>query len=151
MEQRAYEKTLKFAIRNEVKAHEFYSEAAAKLQDTFLKELFTDLAKEENRHRTILESFQGADPSVVDFGDVPDYHVSETIDEPELSTNMKPVDAFALAMKKEQEAMERYTWMAGASKDSRQKELLSELAAMEKEHKFRMENAFVDIAYPEVW
>ncbi len=152
MEQKTYNKTLKFAIRNEVKAHDFYQEASAKLQDAFLKELFADLAEEENRHKAILEGFQRLAPSVVAFEDnVPDYHVSETVEEVELSTNMKPADAFALAMKKEREAMELYTWMAGASADPRQKELLLGLAVMEKEHKFRMENAFVDIGYPEVW
>ena len=151
MEQRAYEKTLKFAIRNEVKAHDFYLDAAAKLQDAFLKELFTDLANEENNHKVILESFHGSDPSTIQFELPPQYNISESINEPELSTNMKPADAFALAMKKEQEAMELYSWMANAASDLRQKELLLELATMERVHKSRMEDAFVDIAYPEVW
>lgn len=151
MDRREYERTLKFAIHNEVKAHDFYRQAAEKLQDEFLKQMFTDFAEEENRHKSILEMLQGADPEMVEFGDVPDYHIAESVDEPELSTNMKPADAFALAMKKEQEAMELYTWMASASADLRQKDLLLELAAMEKQHKFRMENAFVEVGYPEVW
>lgn len=151
MENRMERNTLKFAIHNEIKAHQFYEEVARKVDNRALKELFGDLAQEENSHRVILESFHGPDPSIMVFPDVPDYHVAETVDELELSTNMKPADAFALAMKKEQEAMELYTWMAGASADSKQKELLLELAAMEKSHKFRMEQAFVDIGYPEVW
>ncbi len=151
MEQKAYEKTLKFAIRNEVKAHDFYIDAATKLQDSFLKELFTDLADEENNHKTILESFHGSAPGTVPLEIPLQYNISESIDEPELSINMKPADAFALAMKKEQQAMELYTWMASATSDLRQKELLLELADMERIHKFRMENAFVDVAYPEIW
>jgi rubrerythrin len=151
LEQRAYEKTLKFAIRNEVKAHDFYIDAATKLQDSFLKELFTDLANEENNHKAILESFHESDTNTLPSEIPSQYNISESIDEPELSTKMKPADAFALAMKKEQEAMELYTWMANATSDLRQKELLLELAAMERIHKSRMENAFIDVAYPEIW
>jgi rubrerythrin len=145
------ENTLKFAIHNEVKAHQFYKEVAQKVKDVSLRELFRDLAEEENRHKAILESFHGPDPSIKEFPELPDYHVAETMEDPELSTDMKPADAFALAMKKEQHAMELYNWMANASADSRQKELLLELAAMERNHKSRMEQAFVDVGYPEVW
>jgi rubrerythrin len=47
------------------------------------------------------------------FSESRDYKVAETVDEPELSMDMKPADAFALAMKKEEEAMKQYTEMAG--------------------------------------
>lgn len=151
MEDRMQRNTLKFAIHNEVKAHQFYEAVAQRVKDASLKELFGDLAEEENRHKVILESFHGPDPSIKEFPELPDYHVAETMGDPELSIDMKPADAFALAMKKEQQAMELYNWMAGASADSRQKELLLELASMEKSHKFRMEQAFVDVGYPEVW
>ncbi|MFO8009941.1 MAG: ferritin family protein [Dehalococcoidia bacterium] len=148
---KSYNDILTFAIGNEVKAREFYLEVAEKTRDTFLKELFTELAEEEGQHRAVLENFQRSESSVIEFKDVPDYHVSESVDEPHLSTNMKPADAFALAMKKEQQAMELYTWMAGIATDVRQKELLTQLATMEKQHKARMESAFVNVGYPEVW
>lgn len=64
---------------------------------------------------------------------------------------MKPVDAIALAMKKEEAAMQQYTRLAQASMDAEQKKIFLELAEMEREHKTKMEAAFVDIGYPEVW
>jgi len=151
VDDRLQRNTLKFAIDNEVKAHQFYQEVSQKVKDAFLKDLFSDLAQEENRHKVILETFHGPDPSIIAFPELPDHHIAETVEEPELSTDMKPVDAFALAMKKEQQSMELYSWMADTTADSRQKELLLELAAMEKSHKHRMEQAFVDVGYPEVW
>ena len=82
---------------------------------------------------------------------MPDYHVAENVDRPKLSTAMKPADAFALAMKNEEDAMNHYTNLAAAVSDAEMKKIFHELAAMEKEHKFSMEKAFVDIGYPEVW
>lgn len=151
MEHRAYEKLLKFAIHNEIKAHDFYHDVSKRLEEPFLKQLFSELAEQEKGHQKVLEGFGSVDPGTIHFEEVPDYGISETVDKPEPSTIMKPADAFALAMKNEDEAMHLYTGMANACSDIRQKEMLLELAAMEREHKFRMENAFVDIAYPEVW
>jgi rubrerythrin len=54
-------------------------------------------------------------------------------------------------MKKEQAAMKHYTQLADACTDPDQKNIFLELAAMEREHKNKMEAAFVDIGYPEVW
>jgi len=64
---------------------------------------------------------------------------------------MKPADAIALAMKKEEEAMNLYLSLAESCKDEAQKQIFKDLAAMERGHKFKMEKAFVDIGYPEVW
>ena len=85
------------------------------------------------------------------FNEEADYKVSETVDEPELSMDMKPADAFALAMKKEEEAMVQYTALADECPDAEKKRVFLDLAAMERAHKRKMEDAFVDIGYPEVW
>ena len=99
---------------------------------------------------SILEP-SGKPDAAVHFARVPDFHVAETVEQPVLSIDMKPADAIALAMKKEQAAMEHYTRLAQACTDSEQQRIFTELAAMEREHKARMESAFVDIGYPEVW
>jgi rubrerythrin len=64
---------------------------------------------------------------------------------------MKPADAIALAMKKEEEAMVQYKQMAESCSQPEKKQVFLDLAAMEQGHKQKMENAFVDIGYPEVW
>ena len=88
----------------------------------------------------------------IHFARTPDFHVAETVAPPErLSIEMKPADAIALAMKKEEAAMREYTQMADACTDPEQQKVFRELAAMEQGHKNKMETAFVDIGYPEVW
>ena len=85
------------------------------------------------------------------FSESRDYKVAETVDEPELSMAMKPADAFALAMKKEEAAMKQYTGMAEMCDDEGKRQVFLDLAAMERDHKLKMESAFIDIGYPEVW
>jgi rubrerythrin len=151
MNKNAFYETLIYAISNEVEAEEFYLEASRKLSDPFLKELFLRLSREEKRHQRILEGFQEKTPVDFHFKEVPDYRVSEHVERPRLSTAMKPADALALAMKNEEEAMNHYTRLADSVSDTEMKRVFYELAAMEREHKFSMEKAFVDIGFPEVW
>ena len=151
MKHRQYQEILNLAIENEIEAAQFYSSVAERTTNEFLKNLFSAFSKEEEKHRTILEGFRNDSSMAMNFEKVADFGVSETVPEPTLSMDMKPADAIALAMKKEEAAMRQYSQMAEACDDSGQKEIFLELAAMEREHKAKMESAFVDIGYPEVW
>ena len=151
MKQTVYDDILDRAINSEIEAAQFYAEVAEKSEDAYIKELFRTFSEEEKKHRHILEGFRD-DPSIaISFEKVPDFHIAETVEEPALSMDMSPVDAIAFAMKKEETAMRHYTELADVCTDAGRKKLFHQLAAMEREHKNKMENAFVDIGYPEVW
>ena len=146
-----YKNIIKFAMENEVEAQKFYEEAAKKIENTQLKEMFADFAEEEKRHREILKQIYISNRMGDYFHEDRDYHIAEDVDLPDLSTNMKPADAIALAMKKEEAAMVQYTELAETCPEPDKKKIFLDLAAMERGHKLRMENAFVDIGFPEVW
>jgi len=146
-----YKEIIKQAIANEVEASKFYEAASATLNDPFLKKLFAELAGEEKKHRDILTRIYTSNTIASYFSETRDYKVSETVDEPELSMDMQPADAFALAMKKEEAAMKQYTAMANMCEDAQKRQVFLDLAAMERDHKLKMESAFVDVGYPEVW
>jgi rubrerythrin len=146
-----YKDIIKQAIANEVEARKFYDDAAKTLTDPHLKKLFTTLAEEEKTHRDILTKIYTSNTMDRYFSESRDYKVAETVDEPELSMTMKPADAFALAMKKEEAAMKQYTEMAEMCDDDGKRQVFLDLAAMERDHKLKMESAFIDIGYPEVW
>jgi len=146
-----YKKIIEFAINNEIEAQQFYEDAAEKLADSFLKKMFADFAEEEKRHQRILEGIHSSHSIGQYFNETRDYMVAETVDKPGLSTDMRPAEAIALAMKNEEQAMKLYTDLADACSDSEKRKVFVDLAAMERGHKFRMEKAFVDIGYPEVW
>lgn len=142
---------IKFAMANEVEAQKFYESAAEKFQDPHLKSMFRQFAKEEKNHREILKGIYINNLIGEYFDETRDYRVSEGVETPELSTEMKPADALALAMKKEEEAMAQYAELAESCPDAAKRKVFLDLAAMERGHKMKMENAFVDIGYPEVW
>ncbi len=151
MGQNAYAAILDRAIDSEIEAARFYADVAEKSTNNYLKALFSTFSQEEQKHRRILEGFRNNPSVVIRFKNVPDFGVSETVPEPILSIEMQPADAIALAMKKEEAAMRQYTQLADACQDAGQMKIFLELAAMEREHKAKMEAAFVDIGYPEVW
>ncbi len=151
MDLKEYREIIKQAIGNEIETRKFYENAAGTLKDTYLKELFITLAKEEEKHRKILIKVYSSDTIGRYFSEKRDYKVAETVDEPGLSMDMKPADAFALAMKKEEAAMKQYSEMADLCDDDEKKRIFLQLAAMERDHKLKMETAFTDIGYPEVW
>lgn len=151
MNHEQYREILEDAIEREIDAQQFYRDAAGRMQDSFLRELFTEFASEEKKHENILAGFLEAMPESLPFDESRNYRVAETVGSPEVSEQMKPADAFALAMKKEEEAMNQYTVLADGCTDPEQERVFRSLAAMEREHKLKMEQAFVDTGYPEVW
>ncbi len=146
-----YKKIIADAINNEIEAQKFYEEAAQRITDPHLQEMFGKFAAEENKHREILKKIYASERMDRYFNETRDYKVAETVEAPVFSTQIKPADAIALAMKKEDEAMRQYAEMAESCNDPEIKTVFLDLAAMEREHKFKMETAFVDIGYPEVW
>jgi rubrerythrin len=151
MGQKAYLAILDRAIDSEIEAARFYAGVAEMTSNEFLKEMFTTFSREEEKHRRILEGFRNDPTAVISFKKTSDFGVSETVPEPALSPDMQPAEAIALAMKKEESAMRQYTQLAEACKDANQRQVFLELASMERDHKAKMEAAFVDIGYPEVW
>jgi len=151
MDMQTYKKIVEQAINEEVVASIFYQDASNKVEDPYLKKMFAQLAEDERGHKRILEKILTSDSIKQYFKDSVDFKVSETVDKPALTTKMKPADAIALAMKNEEYAMRQYQQMADVCDDSEKKRVFEDLAAMERGHKQKMEKAFVDIGYPEVW
>lgn len=140
------------AVKNEVEAFEFYRDAAAKMKDPAMKKTFQELADEESGHKALLEGYLSNEIKDMKFNEEKDYKVAETVEAPQtLSTDMAFKDAIALAMKKEQEAMEMYQMFADASEETQQKTTFLELVKMEKGHKVRLEDIYTNIAFVEIW
>lgn len=151
MDEKTYDKIMQRAIQSEIDAQKFYGDVAAKVQPPYLKEMFASFVEEEQRHERILEGFRSKGASHLHFKDAPDFKVAETIAAPSPSVEMLPAEALALAVKNEEAAMKHYAELAAACSDPEQKAVFEELATMERDHKNRMETAFIDIGYPEVW
>jgi rubrerythrin len=151
MGQSDFELVFQKAAAREAEAYRFYSDVAEKTANESVKAIFLDLARQEKGHEELMWKFKGDSTMELKFQAPPDYKVAETVADPEPTADMKPSDAIALAMKREQRSMEFYRDLAGACTDSELKKIFNGLANMEAGHKHRLENLFVDIGYPEVW
>lgn len=146
-----YKAILTIAIGNEVESYEFYKGVSEKVVDTNIKKMFSGFAADELGHKKLLEGFLAKDVRDMHFDESADYKVSETVDKPTLSLDMRPADALALAMKNEEDAMNMYAAFAAASNDQSQKKMFHDLSIMEKGHKTRIEEYYVNAAFVEVW
>jgi len=146
-----YRKILSIAINREVEAYTFYRSIADRVKDANLKSLFGDLAGEETKHREFLQGLLSKDASALHFSMERDYKVADTLQTPDLSPDLKPIDGIVIAIRKELDAMQMYTQLAGASTDAGQKNMFMELASMERGHKARLEDMYTSMAFPEVW
>ena len=152
MDADTFDRIMLDAINKEIMAHEFYKAAAARMKDASAVAIFERLAAEEEGHRRMLEQFRFNPKAQVEFRKIEDdYRIAEAETLPRLSFEMKPADAFRLAMKKEQQAMETYAAMAERIADAEFKKLYRELAEMEQGPKTQLEDLFVNAAFPEDW
>lgn len=147
-----YREVISGAIQAEIDARNFYESVGNRTKDSYLKELFGQLAAEEANHERILSDIlnkEQTDKTYFNFEK--DFQVAETIEMPEVSDDLNLKDAIGIAMKNEEVAMKNYTALAENCEDEQLKSVFMDLAAMERSHKFKMEKSFLDVAYPEAW
>lgn len=147
-----YKAVISDAIQAEINAKSFYEIVGSRVKDSYLKELFQELAGEEAKHEKILSDILNEEQMDATFFDFDkDFRVAETIDMPAVTDDMDLKDAIGIAMKNEEIAMKIYTTLAENCEDTELKAVFLDLAAMERSHKFKMEKSFLDVAYPEAW
>jgi rubrerythrin len=142
---------LAVAIKREEEAFAFYSGVKDRMENPAIRDAFAQLAQDELGHKQFLLKCK-EDPNLLSkLSAPPDYRVAEATPEPELSIRMKPAEAIALAMKKEQHAADFYRGLAAQASDPVYRDMLNGLSRMELNHKSKLESLFVDIGYPEVF
>jgi len=151
MKPEEYRKTIQNAIAKEVESYVFYRSIEEKVKDKALKSTFRELAGEETKHREFLEGLLVKPMKELRFDETKDYKVSKTIERPDVTIDMKPIDGLKLAIKKEEDAMELYQGLSAASKDADMKKMFDSLAKMETSHKVRLEDIYTNQAFPEAW
>jgi len=142
---------IQMAISREVESYTFYRNISDKVKDANLKKLFHELAGDETKHRQFLEGLLTKNVKELHITGAKDYKVGDSLETPKLTPDLKPVDGLVIAIKKELEAMQLYTQLANATDDFVQKSLFQNLAAMERGHKARLEDLYVEMAFPEAW
>jgi len=151
MKPEEYRKIIQNAIAKEVESYVFYRSVEEKVKNAALKSTFRELAGEETKHREFLEGLLVKPMKELHFDESRDYKVSKTIERPEVTVDLKPIDGLKLAIKKEEDAMELYRGLSAAAKDAEVKKMFDSLAKMETSHKARLEDIYTNQAFPEAW
>jgi len=134
------EEILQFAITREVAAHQFFMDLAGEMDNATMRLLFENFAKEELRHKAMLEleimkrGTVVAAPEDVDSLDQTDVMIA--ID-PQLGIDYK--NALILAINKEAKSFRLYVELAAIVKDKQLRETLLSLAQEEAKHELQFE------------
>lgn len=130
---------LEFAIGEELKAANLYSELAAKMQKAWMKKVFEQFAKEEMGHKTKLEGIKEGKLLEPSKDKIMDLKIAEYVVQGEANADMDYQDALIFAMKAEKAAFRLYSDLAEKSDDEGVKNTMLYLAQEEAKHKLRFE------------
>ena len=98
MKHEEFKQILLKAIDREVDSYALYTALADKVKDSALKSTFKELAQEETYHRKTLQEYLSGTKKELKFDEVKDYKLSNLIESPSPSSDMKPLDGLKLAI-----------------------------------------------------
>ncbi|MFH1653075.1 MAG: ferritin family protein [Pseudomonadota bacterium] len=128
------------AIEKEEKSSKFYSDLSEKSKDESLKIFFKELSQDELSHKNYLENLRKNPRLITRINENYDDIIS-IIDSspPEFNPNMNIMDAFKLAINKEEEAALLYNSLVSRVDDPEAVKIIKYLANMEMGHRSKLE------------
>jgi rubrerythrin len=129
-----------FAINEEIGAQKFYKDLATKMNNSTMRKVFEDFAREEKGHEEKLKAIKAGKQMPADFlQPVADLKLADYLTDIEPSADMTYQSALVVAMKKEKSAYKLYIDLANKVSDQNHKNLFLSLAQEEANHKLRFE------------
>jgi rubrerythrin len=144
-----FDEILDFAIDEEQKAVEFYTQLASQASSDEMREVFEEFAQEEVKHKVRLLEVKETGISNMPPENVADLQIADYIVNVKASPNMSYQEALVVAMNKEKAAFRLYTSLSQRAQDSALKELFAGLAQEESKHKLRFEIEYDDFVLRE--
>ena len=142
MELNNFKEVVTFAIRKEAEAYNLYTTYSQLVKNPGTKVMFEELAKEEQKHREILQGVEKKYVSEYKVEKVPDLKISDFIDEQKFSPDMDYASALRMAIKREEHSLKLYNHIAEGTENPELKKLFAVLAQEESKHKLRLENEY---------
>ena len=142
----SFEDIINFAIEREKEAAAFYEDAGRQEPYAGAKEIFTDFAKEEKKHRAMLENFLSGEREVAkyEFKWIPDMKRSNYMVDLQYESGMPYTDILRLAMKREEKALQLYNELAEKTDAQSLIKVFQILAQEEAKHKLKLETLYDD-------
>lgn len=137
---------LKFAIKNEKEAVQFYTTLAKEATRASIKATFEDFAKEEKNHVALLSDISGNKEKIdaYQFKKITDLKISDYMVEIEYKEGMPMPEILKIAMKREEKAVKLYSAMADQTDHADAKKVFKILVQEESKHKLALESMYDD-------
>jgi rubrerythrin len=130
---------LLFAIEQEQKAVDFYTELAKDAQSEEMKKVFIEFAGEEIKHKQRLTRIREEGVFTMPKQMVADLKIGDYLVEVKVSGKLTYEEALVLAMKREKSAFKLYSNLAERAPNDELKSVFEALAMEESRHKLRFE------------
>ena len=142
MDEKKLHEILQFAIEKEMGTYNLYTMCKQVAKYSRAKELFAELAEEEEKHQELLEHvsvgkvFQGKlDP-------IPDLRISDYLIDVQCQPDSSSADIPRLVMKNEEHSVKLYSDLKKSCMDGDLKRLFEFLAHKEAKHKMKFEKIY---------
>jgi len=129
---------LDLAIATEIKAHELYTEMAAKAKSPWMRRALEGVARQEQQHRAKLEAVK-AGKIALEREKVGDLGIADTLEDVKPKAGMDYREFLAFAIKKENTSHNLYARLASIFSEPQLSDLFNKLAEEEADHKRRFE------------
>ncbi|RUA09913.1 MAG: rubrerythrin [Flavobacteriia bacterium] len=141
------EEILDFAIKNEIRAAEFYEELSGQAKTKSMKEAFEKFSREERGHEARLKKIKEEGKFKASNKDIIDMKMSDYLVKSNPKGKMTYQDALILAMKREKAAYKLYKRLEKTAPTPDLKKIFKKLANEEANHKMNFEIEYDDFIY----
>jgi len=143
---KSFQELILFAIEKEKEAVDFYENASVQESYSGGEEAFLAFAKEEKKHKALLEGFLKGDKKLGDyqFKWVPDMKRSDYMVDLKYKKGMAYPEMLRLAMKREEKALQLYNDLASKSENAELVRVFKMLSQEEATHKLKLETIYDD-------
>jgi len=144
MDKKKFKEVIQFTIDKEIEAFNFYTQGSQVAKYSGAKELFLELAKQEEGHRKLLEKLDMGKIAKARFEKIPDLKISDYMVDAEFRPDLSYAEMLRIAMKREERSVKLYEDLKGINPDEDLKKLFTFLIQQESKHKLRLEKIYDD-------
>ena len=142
MNEKTFQEIIQFAIEKEIGSYDLYTMCGQIAKYSGARELFDELAKEEEGHRKLLENLSIKKVVQAKLESIPDLRISDYLIEVKCMPNSSYADILRLVMKNEEHCVKLYSDLKELCKDEELKTMFAFLAQEEAKHKLKFEKIY---------
>jgi len=142
MDEKKFNEILQFAIEKEIGTYNLYTMCKQVAKYSGAKELFAELAEEEEKHRKLLEHVSVGKVFQEKLDPIPDLRISDYLIDVQCQPDSSYADILRLVMKNEEHSVKLYNDLKESCMDGDLKRLFEFLSHEEAKHKLKFENIY---------